>query len=83
MNVNERGLIESWKRPAIDESEWVRIEALYRHVKKGTSYRVVCEAAIEKDQSPCIVYRPVDGGIPQVRPKDEFFDGRFELVEEE
>ncbi|MEW6370636.1 MAG: DUF1653 domain-containing protein [Pseudomonadota bacterium] len=47
----------------------------YRHYKGGL-YELVCEATLEADLTPMIIYRAADGTI-WVRPKSVF----FELVE--
>lgn len=47
----------------------------YRHYKGGL-YELVCEATLESDLRPMIVYRAADGAI-WVRPKEVF----FQLVE--
>jgi hypothetical protein len=47
----------------------------YRHYKGGL-YELVCEATLEADLSPMIIYRAHDGSI-WARPKSVF----FELVE--
>jgi len=47
----------------------------YRHYKGGL-YELVCEATLEADLSPMIIYRAHDGSI-WARPKAVF----FELVE--
>jgi len=47
----------------------------YRHYKGGL-YELVCEATLEADLSPMIIYRAADGSI-WARPKSVF----FELVE--
>ena len=44
----------------------------YRHYKGGV-YELVCEAVIEADHTPVIVYRGEDGRT-WVRPKDVFFE---------
>ena len=49
----------------------------YRHYKGGL-YELVCEATLESDNSPMIVYRAANGSV-WIRPKDVF----FELVEVE
>jgi hypothetical protein len=43
----------------------------YRHYKGGI-YDLVCEAELEADHTPVIVYRGQDGRT-WVRPKDAFF----------
>jgi hypothetical protein len=49
----------------------------YRHYKGGL-YELVCEATLEADLTPMIIYRAHDGSI-WARPKSVF----FELVEVE
>lgn len=44
----------------------------YRHYKGGI-YELVCEAVLEADHTPVIVYRGVDG-TTWVRPKNIFFE---------
>jgi hypothetical protein len=44
----------------------------YRHYKGGV-YEVVCEAILEADHTPVIVYRGQDG-TSWVRPRDVFFE---------
>ena len=57
-------------------------EALYRHVKRGTIYRVLHFATLQVegplDEAVVVVYQDVDTGSVWVRPQAEFFDGRFE-----
>jgi hypothetical protein len=47
----------------------------YRHYKGGL-YELVCEATLESDLTPMIVYRAANGTV-WIRPKAVF----FELVE--
>ncbi|MGJ9420293.1 DUF1653 domain-containing protein [Massilia sp. CMS3.1] len=49
----------------------------YRHYKGGL-YELVCEATLESDLTPMIIYRAHDGSI-WARPKAVF----FELIEVE
>lgn len=49
----------------------------YRHYKGGL-YELVCEATLESDHTPLIVYRAANGTV-WVRPRQVF----FELVEVE
>ena len=49
----------------------------YRHYKGGL-YELVCEATLEADLTPMIIYRAADGSI-WARPKAVF----FELIEVE
>jgi hypothetical protein len=44
----------------------------YRHYKGGF-YELVCEAVLEADHTPVMVYRGLDGAV-WVRPKAAFFD---------
>jgi hypothetical protein len=44
----------------------------YRHYKGGL-YELVCEAVLEADHSPVIVYRGQDG-TTWVRPRPVFFE---------
>lgn len=44
----------------------------YRHYKGGV-YELVCEAELEADHTPVMVYRGEDGRI-WVRPKAVFFE---------
>ena len=44
----------------------------YRHYKGGV-YELVCEATLEADGSPVMVYRGADGAI-WVRPRLAFFE---------
>ncbi|MFC5462342.1 DUF1653 domain-containing protein [Massilia niabensis] len=44
----------------------------YRHYKGGL-YELVCEATLEADLTPMIIYRAADGSI-WARPKTVFFE---------
>lgn len=44
----------------------------YRHYKGGR-YELVCEAVLEADHTPVMVYRGQDGAV-WVRPKAAFFE---------
>lgn len=44
----------------------------YRHYKGGL-YELVCEAVLEADHTPVMVYRGQDGAV-WVRPKAAFFE---------
>ena len=44
----------------------------YRHYKGGL-YELVCEAVLEADHTPVMVYRDQEGGV-WVRPKAVFFE---------
>lgn len=43
----------------------------YRHYKGGL-YELVCEATLESDLAPMIVYRAANGTV-WIRPKEVFF----------
>ena len=44
----------------------------YRHYKGGI-YELVCEAVLEADHTPVVVYRGQDS-VVWVRPRDAFFE---------
>jgi len=44
----------------------------YRHYKGGL-YELVCEATLEADLTPMIIYRAADGSV-WARPKSVFFE---------
>jgi hypothetical protein len=58
----------------------------YRHKVRGTTYRVLYEAAKASsiisalDEMTMVVYQSEEDGLVWIRPASEFFDGRFELV---
>jgi hypothetical protein len=57
---------------------------LWCHVKTGGVYEIVGECIIEATNKPAVLYRsviPAPGRSIWARPKDEFFDGRFEKVD--
>lgn len=78
--------------PGFSEVRWVDVSAFvpsvaatgqrWRHVKTGGVYEFVAEAMNEADTSVVIVYRNVETGVTWVRAAGEFFDGRFECVDE-
>jgi hypothetical protein len=49
----------------------------FRHVKTGGVYQVLCECRREVDDEPMIAYRSEATNVVWVRPKTEFYDGRF------
>ncbi len=61
----------------------------FRHYKGGL-YEFVCEAVLESDLTPMIVYRAANGSV-WIRPKEVFFElleidekmvPRFSLIED-
>lgn len=44
----------------------------YRHFKGGI-YELVCEATLEADLTPMVVYRAADGSV-WIRPREVFFE---------
>lgn len=48
--------------------------------RKGGRYRVILEGLREEDHCPVVVYDDAEGQV-WVRPKAEFEDGRFRLIE--
>lgn len=54
---------------------------IYRHVKTGGLYRVLCIASVEATLELVVVYQSEQDGRCWTRPLDEFMDGRFEVVQ--
>jgi hypothetical protein len=52
----------------------------YQHVKTGGFYEVLGPGKLEWDLADVIVYRSEHDGSLWVRPKSEFYDGRFVRV---
>lgn len=51
--------------------------ALWQHKKTGGVYEIVGECQIETTNAPGVLYRNTSTGVTWMRPKEEFFDGRF------
>ena len=65
---------------------------IYQHKKRGTEYRILhgeeyedCIASSSQvaaiDHEPFVVYQDIESGKVWVRPRAEFFDGRFLAIE--
>ena len=54
---------------------------LARHLKSGGLYQVIGEGKIEADLSPVVIYQNIHNRMIWVRPRDEFYDGRFEILD--
>lgn len=56
----------------------------YRHVKRGTTYRILHDATMQAegplDMARVVVYQCETDRRVWVRPYDEFFDGRFQPI---
>jgi len=58
----------------------------WRHLKRGSEYILVGRGGFQCadpafDQKPITVYRAKKDGAWYARPDEEFFDGRFEVME--
>lgn len=72
MNMIESIAAQTQHQPDLD---------LWRHVKTGGLYAVICEAVREHDLEPLTVYKSVNGdNRVWARPSAEFMDGRFEFL---
>jgi len=57
--------------------------ALWQHKKTGGIYEIIGYCYIENQNKPGVLYRNISTGVTWMRPKEEFFDGRFEKIKEE
>lgn len=53
---------------------------IWRHKKTGGLYEIIAVGIIEADHTACIVYQSFKDGVVWVRPRLEFYGGRFEKV---
>ena len=54
---------------------------IWRHKKAGGLYVIIDErAVIEKTMEPATIYRSISDNRTWIRPKAEFHDGRFEIL---
>jgi hypothetical protein len=63
----------------------VRVGVTYRHKKSGRVYEVICNAVMERDKSPVVVYRQLLQHSSEmqrvwVRPSGEFLE-KFEDID--
>lgn len=54
----------------------------YRHVATGRIYDLVTTATMEATGEPVVVYAALRDNDVWVRPAVEFFDGRFEPIDQ-
>ena len=54
---------------------------LWKHSKSEALYQFLHEARQEVDLSHVVVYKSLDTSTIWVRPRSEFFDGRFEHIQ--
>lgn len=66
---------------AMDAAEFSSWRATHRH-RKGGLYRIIAHGLIESDKTPAVIYEAEDG-TTWVRPKAEFFDGRFTPIDDD
>ena len=69
------------------------MKGVFKHIKSGHLYKVLYDdAIIEKTMTPAVVYQRIEElakglklttGPWWIRPKDEFFDGRFVHIPED
>lgn len=57
------------------------IGGLYKHTKTGNIYNVICHGKLEHNLKQVVIYESLDGEV-WVRSLAEFYDGRFQKVEE-
>lgn len=55
---------------------------IYRHIKTGHCYEVLGMGLIEATKDTSVIYRQVDSDTVWIRPVKEFFDGRFQCIEQ-
>lgn len=58
------------------------IGSRWRHLKRGTTYRVQGGCIIEATMQTAVIYVAEADGTTWVRPLAEFMDGRFSKIEE-
>lgn len=52
----------------------------WRHKKSGGLYTIIGEAIIESTMQRATIYKSLHDDKVWIRPKDEFHDGRFEVM---
>ncbi len=53
---------------------------VWRHKKTGGLYDILMEATLESDLTEMVVYQAHKDKSIWIRPRAEFFDGRFEKI---
>lgn len=53
---------------------------LFQHIKTGGYYYVMAEGLLESNLEEMVIYRSQTDGKIWIRPKSEFYDGRFRRV---
>lgn len=72
-------------KSSITKRDYLNFKPSYRHKKRGTSYENVAYAFLQTEK-PIVdgvelkIYRDITGKV-WARPVEEFFDGRFEVLE--
>jgi len=51
---------------------------LWIHKKTGGVYVILFEGVMENSGLKTVGYQAIEGGVIWIRPRDEFYDGRFE-----
>lgn len=57
------------------------IGSRWRHLKRGSTYRVLDTGVIEATLTACVIYTADADGTTWVRPLSEFMDGRFVKID--
>ncbi|WP_172298333.1 hypothetical protein [Pseudoruegeria sp. HB172150] len=56
--------------------------SLWRHLKSGGRYMVHGHVILEATLEPAVIYSSSLAGTPWCRSAEEFFDGRFECIDD-
>ena len=52
----------------------------FEHINTGGIYELIGSGLFESTEEPMVIYRSIADGAVWIRPKTEFFDGRFQTV---